>query len=135
MAPLIAAAALAGACGESTMHRAGDLKTTLAFSGPIQIHMRGPTIKYEGVYISDALFERVELGKTCVDWLLAVLGEPTKRAPLEDGSAIRKWSYRPVEQEASLVQILSGGDGEPSLHPVTVLVHLRDGVGIEKWSD
>lgn len=132
---LIAIGVLASGCGNSSMRLDGDLKTTLAFAEPIQIQLRGPTIQYEGVYVSEKILERVEPGKTRTDWLLAVLGEPTSRSPLEDGSEIWKWCYRPVEQEASFVQIMGGGDGEPSLHPVSSYVHVRNGVAIEKWSD
>lgn len=133
-------------CGESKMTMDGtlrgemkaDLNGALRLEGPVQIQMemRGPTVRYEGVFISERLLDRVEVNKTSTDWLLAVLGEPTGRAELRDGTYIWKWSYRPLEQEASVISVFgSGKKDEPALQPSTVFVRLRNDVVIEKWDD
>lgn len=132
-------------CGESRMTMDGtlrgemkaDLNGALRLEGPVQIQMemRGPTVRYEGVFISERLLERVEVNKTSTDWLLAVLGEPTGRAELRDGTSIWKWSYRPLEQEASVISLFGSAKDEPALQPSTVFVRLRNDVVIEKWHD
>lgn len=133
---------LLGACGDSRMEldsrMKGDLAGTLRLDGPVQIQMQlqGPTIKYDGVFVSEKLLERVAIGKTGADWLTAVLGEPTGKATLDDGSEIWKWSYRPLEQEASVVSVFGGGEQEePKLQPSTSFVRLKDKVVVEKWRD
>jgi hypothetical protein len=155
-----AAAALAGACiatqltGCSTdkpmtlnsnlngdmklggdMKLSGDMKAGLSVEGPIQISMQlqGPTIKYEGTYISDELFEVVKTGKTTDDWILAVFGEPTAQAALKDGTSIWRWTYRPTMQEAAVIEVFADEKKQPKLATRTVFVQLREGVVIEKW--
>lgn len=142
---MLTALVLAG-CGESHMTMDGSLKTemkgelnsTLRLEGPMQIQMemRGPTIRYEGVYISDKLLERVDVGKTTTDWLIAVFGEPTHKATLRDSTEIWKWAYRPLEQEGSIVSVFGGGSkDEPKQQPSTAFVRIRADLVIEKWRD
>ncbi len=142
---LLTALALAG-CGESHMtmdgtlkgEMKGDLNGSLRLDGPVQIQMemRGPTVRYDGVYISDKLLERVEVGKTTTDWLLAVFGEPTGKATLRDSTEIWKWAYRPLEQEGSVISVFSGGTkDEPKLQPSTAFLRIRADLVIEKWRD
>jgi hypothetical protein len=120
----------------------GEVRTSLDLSGPIQVQMQmqGPTVKYEGTYISDALLEIVEPGRTTNDWVLAVLGEPNARAELKDGSEIWRWTYKPVEQQVSVIEVFSlfgGGDDkekkEPQLATRTVFLQFLDGVVTRKW--
>jgi len=147
------ACSLLCACGNSTarlesdmkvdgaMKLDGDLKGSMMIEGPIEISMRveGPSVEYTGVYISETLLERVTLNATRADWLLAVFGEPTDRSRLDDGSEIWKWAYVPVRQKSgSIVTFLSfGGSGkdEPKIQTATTIVHLRDGLVIDKWRD
>ncbi len=133
------------ACGDSSMkmdgtlrgEMKGDLNGSMRIDGPIQmsVQMRGPTIRYEGVYISDSLLDRVDTGKTRTDWVLAVLGEPTSRTPLDDGSEIWKWAYRPVEQEVSIISVFGNSKDEPALQPTIAFIHVREGIVVEKWRD
>jgi len=136
---------LAG-CGENKLvldgqmkgEMRGELQTTLKLDGPmtIQMQMQGPTVKYDGVYISEKLFDRVKVGETRADWLLAVFGEPTGKGPLENGDEIWKWAYRPLEQTTSVLSVFGGGTkDEPSLQPATAFVRLKDGAVVEKWRD
>jgi hypothetical protein len=138
---LLCVCVLVSACGDSKMTMdttmKGDLATSLKLEGPVQIQMQmqGPTVKYEGVYISDKLLERVKVGETGTDWLVAVMGEPTGKGPLRDGGEIWKWSYRPLEQTASVVSVFGASKDEPALQPSTAFVRVKDGVVVEKWRD
>lgn len=118
---------------ESDMH--GDLKTTLVLDKPLQmnIQMQGPTVRYEGTYVSDELLERVQVGKTPSEWLIAVFGEPDAKHTMPDQSEIWRWTYRPIEQQTSMVELFSKSDKEPKLAARSVLVVLRGGVAVEKW--
>lgn len=111
----------------------GDLATTIKLEGPMQIQLQGPTIKYEGTYISDELLEQIEVSKATDDWILAVLGEPDARSNLRDGTEIWRWTYRPIEQQASIVELWSKSDEEPKLASRSVFVQLRSGVVVRKW--
>lgn len=132
---------LASACSQP-MELKSDMKgrlegdVALKLEGPIQMNMQlqGPTIRYEGTNISDELLERVNPGKTTGEWVEAVLGEPSKKTPLSDGTEIWRWTYKPVAQEVSVVSLFGGGsEKEPKLASTTVYVQLRDGIVIDKW--
>lgn len=113
----------------------GDLSGAIRLEGPIQIQaqIQGPTIKYEGTYISDELLDEVLLSKTTGDWILAVLGEPDVKSPLRDGTEIWRWTYRPVEQQVSIVEIWGSTDKDPKLATRTVFIQLKDDQVIRKW--
>ncbi len=111
---------------DSTLH--GDMK--------LEMHIQGPTIKYDGVFVSEKLFDRVKEGKTGTDWLIAVLGEPTSKAELRDGSEIWKWSYRPLEQGVSVVTLFGGGSkDQPQPQPSSAFVRIQGATVVEKWRD
>ena len=120
---------------KTSMQLDGDLMTTMKLEGPInmQVQMQGPTIRYEGTYISDELFDHVKLNKATGEWLIAVLGQPNAMSELTDGTEIWRWTYRPVEQQTSLVQVFSSREEEPKLATRSVFVTLKDGVVVEKW--
>lgn len=111
----------------------GTITTVLRLEGPLQMQLQGPVVRYEGVSISEELFDRVAPGETTDDWLLAVLGEPTGRATLRDGTEIWRWTYRPVEQSGSVIALLGSGDQGPVFATRAVFVRLRGGSVIEKW--
>ncbi len=113
----------------------GQLATTVKVEGPLQLQMQiqGPTIKYEGTNISDELFGIIKVGVTADDWLLAVFGEPDARSTLRDGSEIWRWTYRPIEQQGSMVQVFNKTEKEPQLATRNVFLQLRAKVVVEKW--
>jgi hypothetical protein len=105
----------------------------IALSGPITINLQGPSVEYQGTYVSEALMERIHLGNTTAEWLLAVIGEPEFRTPMSDGTEIWKWVYRPASAQSPLVSLLGQDDQRPSPQPITAYVRLQDGIVIDKW--
>lgn len=143
LAVFLSVVALIAGCSDLSMR--GDVNGKLKLDtkldgavrieGPIVMQVRGPTVRYRGVYISENTLERVHTSETRMDWVLAVFGEPTDKTRLADGSDIWKWAYVPMEQEASIVSVFGGSKDEPALQPSTTYLHLKDGVVIEKWRD
>jgi hypothetical protein len=106
----------------------------IALTGPITIKLEGPSVDYEGIYVSEALMERITLGQTDAEWLSAVIGEPTSRHPMSDGTEIWKWVYRPRGTQTPLVDLLGQGqEKRPDPQPITAFVRLKDGVVVDKW--
>ena len=106
----------------------------IALTGPITIKLEGPSVEYEGVYVSEAMMERIVLNETDSEWLLAVVGEPTSRHPMRDGTEIWKWVYRPSGTQLPLVDLLGQGQEEkPDPQPITAYVRLKDGRVVDKW--
>lgn len=122
------AAAMAG-CDTSEPLR---MEATLDLKGPIQMQIQGPVVRYEGTFVSEALFDEVQVGETSESWARAAFGEPDRRSDLEDGSALLVWSYRLTEVEGSGLNIVDlGGESQPA--QVTTILHVAEGVVIHKW--
>lgn len=113
------------ACGETRLVMAEPIR--------MQIEMAGPSVEYEGVYVSNDLLERVKIKETGSDWLLAVFGEPTGQYPLRDGTEIWRWSYKPLESKAAMVSVFGGSKDQPTPEPATAFVRIQNGIVIEKW--
>lgn len=108
----------------------GEMNMRVGMTSPIRIE--GPMIVYEGSYISDELFERIEPGKTTEDWVIALLGEPTSRFTLDDGSEVWKWVYREQGYNTSILK-LTGDEESPTLPQVLTFVRMDGNTVIEKW--
>lgn len=116
--------AMSGCSGDA------DMNMTVRLADPIRVE--GPMMVFEGQYISDELFKRLKENETTEDWVLALLGEPTSRYTLNDGTSVWKWVYREQGFNTSVFK-LTGSDEEPTLPQLLTFVRLRDGVVIEKW--
>jgi outer membrane protein assembly factor BamE (lipoprotein component of BamABCDE complex) len=68
-------------------------------------------IKTEGRYIGDQTLSMVEPGTTDRAWVLAVLGEPSRKSPLPDGhTEIWAWDYKRVKHADTSVLIVFDGN-------------------------
>lgn len=102
--------------------------------GPILVQMQGPSIRYEGTFVSEDIFEAIEPNKTSMAWVLAVLGEPDRRATLDDGSELLVWAYRLAAVEGSIVDVFTIGDGDKKAPAnVTTVLRAANGIVLEKW--
>ncbi len=110
----------------------GTMRMEIAMDGPMQI--QGPMMRYEGVYISDVIFDRVMPGETSVAMTLALFGEPSEQHVLPDGTEIWKWIYREHGIDTSIASVINNSDKEsPSLPQVITFVEIRDEVIVGKW--
>jgi hypothetical protein len=105
----------------------------IAISGPITIQLQGPQVEHQGTYVSEALMQRIQIGITDAEWIIAVVGEPDSRHPMSDGTEIWKWVYRPVAAQQPLVDVLGTDDRRPDPQPITAYVRLREGIVVDKW--
>lgn len=133
-------------CGDSSMKMDGNvtmagkmdgnLNGSMRLEGPIQIQMAGPSVTYEGTYVSQPMFDRVKVGVTTGEWLLAVFGPTSAQTPLSTGTELWRWTCQPASEQISFLTVLSvGGDKEPSMRRSLAIVELRDGVVIDKWRE
>ena len=97
------------------------------------IHSHSRT-EYSGKYIGSATFDRIEEGKSTSEFVLATLGEPTRRSPLSDGTEVWKWEYRRTQESSGSVFLLYGGSGH-SENEGAAFVTVKDGVVARKWRD
>ncbi|MCK6528349.1 hypothetical protein L6R50_12605 [Myxococcota bacterium] len=122
---------------EVPVRLSGELPVEFSGQIPVRVEatlrVEGPSVAWRGVYVSEDLLGHIEEGKTRADWLRAVIGEPTARATLDDGTEIWKWAYEPLRSTGDLVQVFGGGGEEPTPKPIIAYVRLKDGVVVEKW--
>lgn len=97
------------------------------------IHSRSRT-QYSGKQVGEATFDRIEEGKSTPEFVLATLGEPTRKTPLSDGTEVWKWEYRKTQSSSGSVFLLYGGSGH-SEHEGAAFVTIKDGVVSKKWRD
>ena len=112
------------------------MEAALRLDGPvtIQMQMQGPSVRYDGTFVSEDLYKAIEVDKTSEEWLLAALGEPDRKLELRDGGALLVWAYRLAAVEGSFVNVMDlGGDDERKPSNMTTMVRLEGGVVREKW--
>ena len=64
--------------------------------------------KYEGRYVGDETLAQIRPGST-QEFVSALIGEPTSRTDLSDGTAIWKWSYSKRVTSKNYVLLLFSG--------------------------
>lgn len=114
-----------------------NMNGSMSLEGPITMNMKmeGPSMKYEGTYISPELFEAVEVKNTTAEWALAAFGEPDARGQTAQGGEYWVWRYRAASVNLSPVKIMNvGGDDEEEAPPsMTVVLEVVNGTIVGKW--
>lgn len=67
------------------------------------------SVSNEGNQVTPATLSQIEPGKTRRDWVVATLGEPTSKAPLEDGGEVWKYTYTRREKSSGFVLFIFAG--------------------------
>lgn len=76
--------------------------------------------KYEGRYVSDETLTQIQRGAT-QEYVLALIGEPSSRTDLSDGTSIWKWAYsKRVSSQNSVFLLFSGDSSKESAGAVYV---------------
>jgi outer membrane protein assembly factor BamE (lipoprotein component of BamABCDE complex) len=88
---------------------------------------------HSGNYVSAQTFEQISPGKS-KDFVLALLGEPTTKTPLSDGSEIWKWKYRQTEKKSGTLLFVFNGDSTTETESQTFVV-FKDDVVSQAWRD
>ncbi len=87
---------------------------------------------FTGNYVPADALSQIKVGESTPSYVEAVLGEPTSRTDLEDGSAIWRWDY--TETRSSDGSLFLVFDGESSTTKKrSTYVEFRDGVVARKW--
>lgn len=72
---------------------------------------RSSTREESGKKIGEATLRQLEVDSTTQDWVLSVLGEPTRRSAIEEGAEIWVYEYQlKKESRVGVVVLLSSED-------------------------
>lgn len=86
-----------------------------------------------GKYISAETVQRLEPGKD-QDYVLALLGDPSSRQTLSDGTEIWKWTYRERKNSSGAVFLIIDSDATTEVERSTY-VELQHGQVVRAWQD
>ena len=87
-----------------------------------------------GREVSEATLAQIQPG-TSQDYVLALLGEPTRKSPLGDGSAIWKWSHTRKETSSGSFILLFSGDRTVEIESACYVEFGTDGLVRRTWRD
>lgn len=89
---------------------------------------------YSGRYIGSDTIGQIEPGKSKDDFVLAVLGAPSSKTQLSDGSEVWKWEYRKKKTSSGAVFLLVDADDHTETAGATYIV-MRECVVEKVWQD
>lgn len=90
--------------------------------------------EYSGRYIGAETVRQIEPGKSKEDFVLAVLGSPSSKTQVADGSEVWKWDYRKKHHSRGKVFLIVSADDSSETQGATYVV-LRDSVVEKVWQD
>jgi hypothetical protein len=87
-----------------------------------------------GIRIGDRTLEQFEEGTTRQSWVIALLGEPTSSAVVEDEPEVRILRYATVEERSGgFLSSLLGGSSTQNV--ATIYFVVRNGIVERYWAD
>ncbi len=90
-------------------------------------------VEQRGQFVGPETLSKIEPGRG-KDFVLALLGEPSSRSKLEDGSEIWRWSYSEVTSSETGVIFVLGSKSSREKQGV-VFVEFEDGLATRAWRD
>jgi len=95
--------------------------------------MSSEKTEVEGTPVSEETFAQIEPGSP-EDLVMSLLGEPTSREDLSDGTTLVKWSFRKTTKKGKAILIIFAGSTKKE-EAGTIYVILRDGKVEKVWRD
>ncbi|RNC81293.1 MAG: hypothetical protein ED559_05735 [Phycisphaera sp.] len=86
-----------------------------------------------GNYIGSGTFKRIKIGETTESWVLAALGQPTRRSQVEGGE-LWAYEYERTERSKGSVLLIVGGSSSEETAGGTY-VEIKDGIVTDAWRD
>lgn len=93
----------------------------------------GSRVEQSGRQISTQTLEQIQAGRK-MDFVQAVLGEPTTRSTLAGGTEIWKYQYREKRTRSGTVLFLFSGDNTTVIEHACY-VEFQDGAVTRSWQD
>src|SRR2546421_9786796 len=95
--------------------------------------MSGSNETRTGKYVAPATFDQIKPGKTTEAWVLATLGEPTKKTKADE-SEVWKWEYNEQRESSGAIFLIFGGTSKKQSNGAAY-VELKNGVVTNAWRD
>lgn len=89
---------------------------------------------YDGVVPSDETIKEIEIGKTTVEWLIAVAGKPSSREKVDDHTELLRYEKTATVDKSFFVFLLMQSRVNTSTRE-TVVFEVVDGVVTKCWAE
>jgi outer membrane protein assembly factor BamE (lipoprotein component of BamABCDE complex) len=86
-----------------------------------------------GKYVSNETFKQIQPG-TQQEYVLALIGEPSTKTQLSDGTEIWRWTYRETKNSSGAVIFLINTDTQNESEKSSY-VQMESGVVTKAWQD
>ena len=90
--------------------------------------------KMTGDYVGATTVGKIEPGVTTSDRVLAMLGQPTRRSTLDDGSQLWVWSWKRTSSGGGYVFPIAFGSSRSETEG-SAFVEIKDGLVVDAWRD
>jgi len=90
--------------------------------------------RYEGRYVGDETLAQIRAGSS-QEFVTALIGEPSSRTDLSDGTSIWKWAYSKRVTSSNHVLLLFSGDSSQESQGAVYVEFGADGLARRTWRD
>lgn len=95
---------------------------------------RSTSIEESGRKIGESTLNQLENQVTTQDWVQAVLGEPTRKAPVSEATEIWVYEYMLKKEKSMGVIVLLSSDDE-TVESQSVYLEFTDGILTRHWTE
>ncbi len=89
-------------------------------------------VSYTGDYVPSDKLGQITIGESTPAFTTAILGEPTSKTDLEDGTSIWRWDYVERRSGEGAVLLVFAGENSSEVARSTY-VQFENGVASKKW--
>jgi len=94
--------------------------------------VRGSSVDEAGTKISSPTLSQIQTGETTEAWLVATVGEPTRRSAVNEHISILRYDHTVTMQKGGAVFLLFAG-GDQTEQTTSTIFEVTDGVVTRYW--
>lgn len=96
--------------------------------------VRGSSVDESGTKISSPTLNQITPGETTEAWLIAAVGEPSRRTTVNERTAILRYDHTVTTQKGGTVFLLFAG-GDQKEQTTSTIFEINDGVVTKFWTE
>jgi hypothetical protein len=96
--------------------------------------VRGSSVDESGTRITSPTLNQIITGETTEAWLVATVGEPTRRSAVDDHTSILRYDHTVTTQKGGTVFLLFAGGDQKEVRTSTIF-EVTDGVVTRYWTE
>ncbi len=105
-----------------------------ALAAPACVISAGSDTEVSGQYVSQTTLDRIEPGKDKA-YVLALIGEPSSKSKLDDGTEIWKWRYTEKKRSHGHLIFIFDTDSKTETRHLSYVEFGSDGKVVKSWQD